>query len=123
MVILIVANNANLAGIWASHLERRGHRAMAVASQHEAISFLQDNQVGVIVLDLLLEDGSPIAVADYASYRWPKSKIIFVTKRSFFSDGSIFNHIPNAAAIVENATPPRDLAAIVEYHGRGFSGG
>lgn len=118
MVILIVAHNPDLAGIWASHLERRGQKTSVVGSQEEAISYLRGNAVEVIVLDLLLEDGSPIAIADYASYRWPTSKIVFVTNRTFFSDGSIFNHIPNTAAILADATPPKDLAAIVEYHGR-----
>ena len=117
-MILIVAHNPDLAGIWASHLERRGQVVSVVGSQGEAIVFLRDNPVEVIVLDLLLKDGSPIAVADYASYRWPASKIVFVTNRTFFSDGSIFNHIPNAAAILADATPPKDLATIVEYHGR-----
>ena len=118
MVILIVEENAGLSAIWARHLERRGQNAVVAGSQGEAIAFLRESPVDVIILDLLLKDGSPIAVADYASYRWPKSKIIFVTNKTFFSDGSIFNHIPNAAAIVADATPPNDLAAIVEYHGR-----
>ena len=74
--------------------------------------------VDVIVLDLMLTNGSAIAVADYASYRWPDTRVVFVTNSTFFSDGSIFNHVPNAAAMVTEQTPPNDLAAIVEYHGR-----
>jgi len=44
----------------------------------------------VIVLDLALEEGSALAVADFASYRHPDARVIFVTNASFFSDGSIF---------------------------------
>lgn len=118
MVVLIVASNPALSVIWAKHLERQGHVVMLVHSQDAAVDYMSENDVDVIVLDLMLEDGAALAVADYASYRHPCAAIVFVTKSTFFSDGSIFNHIPNAAAFVEEQTPPGDLAAIVEYHGR-----
>lgn len=72
----------------------------------------------MIVLDLMLSKGSAFSVADYASYRRPGTKIVFVTKTSFFSDGSLFRHVPNTAAILQEDAPPSDLAAIVAYHGR-----
>jgi len=59
-----------------------------------------------------------MAVADYASYRQPEIKVIFVTSDSFFSDGSIFSYMANACAMVPTRTPPEDLAALVEHHGR-----
>ena len=118
MVILIVATNVELTRIWSRHLERLGHNVVVVHSQTNAAEYLRLHGVDVIVLDLNLEDGSAIAVADYASYRWPSARVVFVSNSTFFSDGSIFNHIPNAAAMVPTQTPPNDLAAIVEYHGR-----
>ncbi len=118
MVVLIVASNPELSRIWARHLERLGHQTVVVHAQEDAVTYLRLNVVDVIVLDLMLKYGSAIAVADYASYRWPETRVVFVTNSTFFSDGSIFNHIPNAAALVQEQTPPCDLAAIVEYHGR-----
>jgi len=38
-----------------------------------------------------------------------------VTSTSFFADGSIFQHIPNACAFLQAGTPPEDLAAMAEY--------
>lgn len=70
----------------------------------------------IIVLDLVLDHGSALAVADFASYRRPDSRVIFVTNTSFFSDGSIFAHSPNACAYVQSETPPEDLAAMVEHY-------
>ena len=64
----------------------------------------------------MLTEGSALAVADYANYRWPDTPVIFVTRSRFFSDGSLFQHISNAAAVVPNQTQPSDLAAIVAYH-------
>ena len=118
MVVLIVANNPELSRIWSRHLERLGHEVSVVFSQAEAANYMRVHSVDVIVLSLDLEDGSAIAIADYASYRWPNARVVFVTNTTFFSDGSIFNHIPHAAAMLPAQTPPNDLAAIVEYHGR-----
>jgi len=64
----------------------------------------------------VLGDGAALTVADFASYRQPEARIIFVTNAGFFSDGSIFQFFGNAAAIVPCTTPPEDLAALVEHH-------
>lgn len=117
-MILIVASNAKLAGLWASHLERQDHAVTVVASQAEAIDFLCENEPDVLVLDVMLQDGSVIATADFASYRRPETRIVFVTRSSFFADGTLFQHIPNTAAIIPEKTEPADLAEIVAYHGR-----
>ena len=117
-MILIVASNPKLSHIWARHLRRNGEDALVLSTQNEAVSFLRNCTADAIVLDLMLEEGSAFAIADFASYRQPDAKIVFVTRDTFFSDGSLFTHIPNAAAILQEQTPPNDLAAIVSYHGR-----
>ena len=117
MYVLIVESDAGLASLWRRHLER-GQAVVDVApDQDSAIELIQNVAPDVIVLDLFLEAGSAIAVADYASYRRPEAKIVFVTNTTFFSDGSIFNHIPNACAYLQSGTPPEDLTAIVEHYG------
>lgn len=118
MHVLIVQSNANLATIWRRHLERQGAVVDVACNQEEAIHVLQTSEdINVVVLDLVLETGSAFAVADMASYRQPKAKVIFVTDTTFFSDGSIFRHIPNACAFIRAETPPDDLVAIVEHYG------
>lgn len=117
-MILIVASNRDLSQIWARHLERQHYDVEIVTSQEEAVEFLCENQPEVLVLDVMLDDGSAIAIADFASYRRPNTRIVFVTRSTFFADGSLFNHIPNTAAIIPERTKPTDLAEIVAYHGR-----
>lgn len=117
-MILIVGSKPCLSSIWAAHLRRQGQNTMVLETQDEAVSYLRTASADVIVLDLMLEDGSAFAIADFASYRRPEAKIVFVTRSSFFSDGSLFTHIPNTAAVLQEQTPPTDLAAIVAYHGR-----
>lgn len=116
MRVLIVESNPDLGWLWKRHLERLGWDVLLATAQSEAIEYLRDNDVSVIILDLVLDEGGAFAVADFASYRRPDTRIIFVTNTTFFSDGSIFRHIPNAAAFVQSETPPEDLAAMVQHY-------
>ena len=116
MNVLIVENNPSLGSLWANHLRRLDLEVTLATSQDEAIDKLQRDDWDLIISNLVLEDGSAFAVADYAAYRTPKTKVLFVTNTSFFSDGSIFEHIPNACGLLPSATPPQDLAAIAEHH-------
>ncbi len=115
--VLIVESKPELSWLWAGYLERQGAEVLCAEGEATAIEILQDAAVDILVLDLVLEDGSAFAVADFASYAQPAARVIFVTNTSFFSDGSIFQHIPNACAFLPSATAPEDLAAVVDYYG------
>jgi len=117
MRVLITEGNPDLGRLWCRHLERRGCEVILTHSQHDAVHAIRNNDVDVIVLNLVLQEGSAFAIADFASYRSPKARIIFVTDTSFFSDGSIFQHIPNACAMMGSQMPPEDLTALVEHYG------
>lgn len=117
MQILIVESQTGLGEIWKQHLERHGMDVELVLAQDAAVAYLQDHPVDLIVLDLLLDEGSAIAVADYANYKYPKTPVIFVTGSSFFSDGSIFQHMSNARAFLPTDVNPDDLAAMVQHYG------
>jgi len=117
MRVLIVESKPELAKLWTGHLERQGAEVEHMKTEVEAIDWLTDNNVDIIVLDLVLDRGSAFAVADFASYCRPTARVIFVTNTSFFSDGSIFQHIPNACAFLPSATAPEDLAAVIDYYG------
>jgi len=118
MIVLIVEPEPELGRLWKRHLERQGGQVHLVQGQHGAFDLLRTYGVDIIVLDLVLRDGSALAIADYASYRRPEARVIFVTNTTFFSDGSIFLHSPNACAFVQSATPPEDLAAMVAHYSK-----
>lgn len=117
MRVLIVESNPDLGWVWRRHLERGGSEVTLAHTQAEAVEVLRDERIDIIVLNLILEDGSAFAIADFASYRHPETKVIFTTNSSFFSDGSIFQHIPNACAMMPSELAPDDLTALVEYYG------
>lgn len=117
MRVLIVESDASLGRVWQRHLERQGAHVDLATCQAAAIEILRQSEVQVIVLNLDLNGDSAFAIADFASYRWPKARVIFVNNTSFFSDGSIFSLMPNACAQVQRQVPPDDLAAMVEHYG------
>lgn len=117
MKVLIVESDPNLGWLWKRHLERFCDGVFLASDQDAAVEIMERGAVDILVLDLVLQEGSAFAVADYASYRHPAAKVVFVTNSSFFSDGSIFQHIPNACAFLPLQTRPEDLAAVVEHYG------
>lgn len=117
MRVLIVESQPDLGLLWQRHLERQAMQVDLVNGQSGATRYLDSNVPDIIILNLVLEDGSALAVADYASFRRPDARVIFVTNTTFFSDGSIFSHAQNACAFVQSETPPEDLAALVEHYG------
>ncbi|MEP4196586.1 MAG: response regulator [Aliishimia sp.] len=116
MNVLIVQSAPELGLLWQRHLQRCGMEVKVSESQDEAIAAINLTAPDIIILDLVLQNGSALAVADYANYRCPQTQVIFVTNTRFFSDGSIFSHATNACAFVQTATPPEDLAAMVEHY-------
>lgn len=119
MKVLIVESSAELGALWARVLTRNAMEVTVAATEDAAIAHLQNcDTPDIIVADLDLPGAGAMAVADYAAYRHPDARIIFVTAASFFSDGSIFAHSPNACAFLPARTAPEDLAAVVEFHGR-----
>ncbi len=116
MKVLIAESNPELGAIWARHLVRQGTEVTLRMTSADATMALSEAAFDLIVLNLSLGEAEALSVADYAAYRHPESKIIFVTGSTFFTDGSIFSICPNACACLPEHTPPQDLAALVEYH-------
>lgn len=122
MKVLIVESQPELGRLWQRHMQRQGLEVRLALGQADAACALNSERFNIIILDVVLSEGSAFAVADLASYRQPDIQIIFVTSTSFFSDGSIFNLNANACAFLQSDTPPEDLTAMVEHFGRHASG-
>lgn len=86
--------------------------------QQGALEALGETRCDLMVLDLILTRSSAFAIADEAERRFPGVPILFVSKTSFFSDGSVFGLCANARAFVSADTPPDDLTAMVEHYAR-----
>ena len=118
MNILIVESSPDLGALWQAHLRRGGARVDLAATADQAELLVQEHGYDVVIIDILLSEGSALAIADLVGFRWPEAKVILVTRAGFFSDGSIFNLGINVRAMISHEVPLDDLAAVVEYHGR-----
>jgi DNA-binding NtrC family response regulator len=118
MRILLVESDAALGALWCKHLERYGGETKLCTTEETAIAALRFQSFDVLVLDLVMQNASVLAISDFATYRNPKVAIIVVTANSFFSDGSIFEIIPNARGYLHKPIQPDDLAALVDHYGR-----
>jgi len=116
MRVLIVESSRDLSTVWGRHLERRGAEVSLAHDADRAIDLIRQEDFDVLVVNLVLEEGSALAVSDFVEYRCPGTSVIFVTDTTFFSDGSIFSMSPNARALVRSGTRPEDIAAMVEHY-------
>jgi len=113
--VLIAQPNSELGAIWAKFLEREGVTVTLVSSQSEALKVLRHQSFEALILEMVLEDGGAIAIADFAAYRLPDVPVITVNSSSFFSDGSIFQLMPNVQSVMQAPVGGEDLAAVVSY--------
>lgn len=118
MDVLIVESDPALGALWARHLQRHGMGVWLETTQSGAARALGVRRFDIIILDIVLDKGSALAISDLAGYRHPDTRVIFVTDSAFFSDGSIFAVSQNACAFLQSDTPPEDLTAMVEHYGR-----
>jgi DNA-binding NtrC family response regulator len=116
MRVLIVHGQTELSQLWSRHLARSGAHVQLAAAMEAAVEALGRTEFDVMLLSLTLEKGSALAIADYANYRRPACRVVFVSNSQFFSDGSLFNHVGNARMMLPEDVPPEDLTAVVEHY-------
>ena len=118
MQILIAESRTPLANLWKGHMERWGAQVDLANCANEAREWIETRSYEVILLDVMLDDGEGLCVADYARYRHPETRVVFVSSSGFFSDGSIFRLSPNARAFLPRSTTPDDLSTLVEHYAK-----
>ena len=117
MKVMILETDENIGSIWQRHMERCGVESKLVINEEDAIEHLQMYAVDVLVINLLAEVGSSLALTDLATYKNPNIAIIAVTSRNFFSDGSIFDVVPNMRSVFQTPVKVDDLTAMVQHYG------
>ncbi|MEM7439908.1 MAG: response regulator [Pseudomonadota bacterium] len=118
MDVLIVEPNADLAALWQRHLEREGCRVEAVTAYQDAMNILRMRAFKAVIIDLKLPEVAVFSLSDFAIYRNSDVSIITVSPDRFFSDGAIFDMIPNVRSHLQTTLDPADLAAVVGHYSR-----
>lgn len=115
--VLIVEHNRDLGDVWAGFLTREGCACTLACAAAEAYAALRARPYAALLLDMEFPEGEALAIADFATYRNPDMPIIAVTARGFFSDGAIFELIPNARGLLRAPLRLEDMAALVQHYG------
>lgn len=113
--VLIVEAQKELGLLWKKFLIQQGFDVDLAVNQPDAIEKLQFYSWDVLVIDLVMRNASALAISDFASYKNPDISIIVVSASSFFSDGSVFDILPNARGFMSQPVEPDDLAAVVDH--------
>ncbi len=113
--VLIVEAQEKLGLLWQKFLIQQGFDVDLAVNQPEAIEKLQFHSWDVLVIDLVMPNASALAISDFASYKNPDISIIVLSASSFFSDGSIFDILPNARGFMNQPVEQDDLAAGVDH--------
>ncbi|MSU88225.1 hypothetical protein GE300_01170 [Rhodobacteraceae bacterium 2CG4] len=120
MRILLVQESEDLGRIWCRFLRRHGVAADYAGTQRQALAALEDGDYDALVIDPVLDGrGGGLPVADLATFRNPDIIILAVTGSRFFTEGSIFDLIPNACGVMHTPMRPDDLLAYLQhFHAR-----
>ncbi len=97
-------------------LFRRGLHLVEVPGQAEALAFLFEAAPGLVLIDLGLTRGTPIAVADMAAERYPDTPVIFVA-----GGGMVWHDVDtqmrsNVAAQIPPGMSAPDMLALIAHH-------
>lgn len=84
--------------------------------QDTAALWICELDPAVVVIDLALTEGSPLAVADFCHYRRPSTPVILRGSGQLLADGWLFGHVGNAAALLPADSPADDLLALIAFH-------
>ncbi|MEM0978441.1 MAG: response regulator [Pseudomonadota bacterium] len=115
MTTLLVDNFAPRLRLWSKHLIRQGLSVVTAGSGEDAYLTLNSQKFDAMVLNMGLPDGEALSISDFAIFRNPEIRIIAVTSDRFFSDGTLFNYIPNLRTHVADTVQIEDLTAAI-YH-------
>ena len=91
--VLIIKEEFELARLWERALVRLGAKVQVARSAQMAIEHMRQQFFEIIVLDLDLSQGAAVGIADFASYRWPDTRVLFVTNGTFFRMDRFFRSV------------------------------
>lgn len=115
MTVLLIAGETMPHEAWAQELKTADLKCTVVTDCHAASRFCLTHSLDVVVMDLHLPGGGVLALADLIVLRNPDVPIIPINTGEVFSDGCLFDVVPNARFMVTPETSGADLTQYVLY--------
>ena len=77
---------------------------------------MQERNYDVLIANVEIHDDIMLAMIDYTVFRNPDIDVLAVTSSSFFSNGSLFNLIPNLRMQVCPEIRSEDLSVMIDHY-------
>ena len=115
MKILIYEETRTIGLVWKRFLTRFNFEVFLSSQINDAAEILSQGGIDTFIVDASTGMRAVATLSDLASFSNPDISIIAVTSGRFFTDGAIFNLVPNLRSCVTTDIAPDDLAAMVEH--------
>lgn len=106
MNVLIVATAPDLGALWARALERLDLTPRVVDGEETAVAHMRHHRPELILADLDPPGSGALTVADYAAYRHPNARVIFVTASRFSPTDPFSPSVRTPAPSCRHEPPP-----------------
>ena len=117
MNVLVLEDDPILRSVWVDALADEGFEVHEAAESDEAIALIARQRFDVLVLDLMLGEGTSEGVSGYAEVAAPQSFTILVTGSGLFPNGEHRHEMPGVDWILRKPVAIADLAAVVAHAG------
>ena len=114
--ILLIETRDELATLWAGFISRRDHKVYVACSLVEAEERLDVQAFDMLIINSACFGQDACSIVEYAVFRNPRLSVIAVTSDAFFSDGSLFEHLPNLRSHLPKPVAIDDLSAVVDHY-------
>ena len=117
MRVLVLEDDPILRSVWVDALEDEGCEVHEAAEADEAIALIARQRFDVLVLDLMLEEGTSESVSSYAKVVAPRAFVVLVTGSGLFPNGEHRHEMPGVDWILRKPVAIADLTAVVAHAG------
>ena len=115
MKCLIVEDNELLRVDLRLQMHGLGYDCVEAASTSDALYYMKTHSFDLLLLDLLVKDGSSLSLVDYLQVTGSTATIIMITGSGAFPHGEHTRMAPRIDYVLRKPVNPRDLTALVEY--------
>ena len=117
MRVLVLEDDPILRSVWADTLGDEGFEVHEAAEAAEAIALIARQRFEVLVLDLMLDEGTSESVSSYAKVVAPHAFVVLVTGSGLFPNGEHRHEMPGVDWLLRKPVAIADLAAVVAHAG------
>lgn len=113
--VLILENDADLCLILTEALTDEGHDVVVCHTLSEGIDRVSEHVFDVLLLDVFLDIGTSLGVANYGSFASPGTQIIFMSGSSRIDGNELYEKCRDTAYFFRKPVQLADLLDVIRH--------